>query len=125
VQYGNYLVNGQKLMLQGVYDDHKYRPGTMEFQIHNIMLLDEVRKTLTKRIHLTLQLNQVSFEFADFIETNVKNHPGNTELIISIKDEENEMAVRLKTQGKKIEVNDEMIRYLQEHDEVTYVLDKA
>jgi len=125
VQYGNYLVNGQKLMLQGVYDDHKYRPGTMEFQIHNIMLLDEVRKTLTKRIHLTLQLNQVSFEFADFIETNVKNHPGNTELIISIKDEENEMAVRLKTQGKKIEVNDEMIRYLQDHDEVKYVLDKA
>jgi DNA polymerase-3 subunit alpha len=76
VQYGNYLVNGQKLMIQCVYDEHKYRPGTMELNIQNMMLLDEVRKLLTKRIHISVSLLKVDKEFVDFLENNVKAHPG-------------------------------------------------
>ena len=125
VQYGNYLVNGQKLMIQGVYDEHKFRPGTMEFQIQNMMLLDEVRKVLTKRIHLVIPSAFITEEFVAFIGDNIKRHPGTTELIITVKDEDLAMGVRLKTQGKKIEVNDELIRYLQEHEEIKYNLDKA
>ena len=126
VQYGNYLVNGQKLMIQGVYDEHKFRPGNMEFQIQNMMLLDEVRKVLTKRIHLSVTSTFVTEEFVAFMVNNVKTHPGTTELIISVRDEELNMGVRLKTQNRKIEVNDELIRYLQEHEEqIKYNLDKA
>ena len=126
VQYGNYLVNGQKLMIQGVWDEHKYRPGTMEFQIQNMMLLDEVRKVMTKRIHLSLLLEKLDWEFADFMESNIKTHPGNTELVISVRDEETNLAVRLKGQGRKIELNDPLIRFLQEHEEdIQYSLDKV
>jgi len=125
VQYGNFLVNGQKLMIQGVYDEHKFRPGTMEFQIQNMMLLDEVRKLLTKRLHISLPLLKVDAAFVDFIEDNVKKHPGNTELILYIADW-NGMEIKLKSQNRKIEVNDDLIRYLQEHEEdVKYSLDKT
>ncbi len=123
VQYGNYLVNGQKLMIQGVYDEHRFRPGNMEFQIQNMMLLDEVRKLLTKKIHLSLPLLNVNDEFVNFIDANFKKHPGNTEVILHIVDW-NGMEVRLKTQNKKIEVNDELIKYLQEHEEIRCSLDK-
>jgi len=125
VQYGNYLVNGQKLMIQGVYDEHRFRPGTMEFQIQNMMLLDEVRKLLTKRIHLVIPAEFITEEFVAFIADSVKNHPGNTELIITIRDEELAMGVRLKSQAKKIEISDELITYLHEHEEIKYTLDKA
>jgi len=125
VAYGNYLVNGQKLMIQGVYDEHKYREGTMEFQIQNMMLLDEVRKVMTRKIFLNTTLEMVSEEFALFMESNVKKYPGTTELIITVKDTETEMAVRLKTQNRKIEVNDELIHFLQEHEEIRYVLEKT
>ena len=125
VQYGNYLVNGQKLMIQGIYDQHKYRPDTMEFQIQNMMLLDEVRKVLTKKIHLSLPLLKVNDEFVTFMEANLKKYPGNTELILHIADWDG-MEVRLKSQSKKIEVNDELIKYIQEHEEdIRYSLDKA
>ncbi len=125
VQYGNYLVNGQKLMIQGVYDEHKYRPGTMEFQIQNMMLLDEVRKVFTKKIYLSLPLLKVNEEFVTFMEANVKKYPGPTELIIRITDwDGNE--VRLKSQSRKIELNDELIHFLTEHGEnIRFTLDKA
>lgn len=125
VAYGNYLVNGQKLMLQGVWDEHRFRPGVMEFQIQNIMLLDEVRKLMTKKIHLSLTLDKLSYAFADFIENNAKTHPGNTELIVSVKDLESDMAVRLKGQGRKIELNNDLIQFLQENEDIKYSLDKV
>jgi len=125
VQYGNYLVNGQKLMIQGIYDQHKYRPDTMEFQIQNMMLLDEVRKVFTRKIHLSLPLLKVNDEFVNFMEHNLKTHPGNTELILHVNDWDG-MEVRLKSQARKIEVNDELIRYLREHEEdIRYSLDKV
>jgi hypothetical protein len=97
----------------------------MEFQIQNMMLLDEVRKVLTKKIHLSLPLLKVNDEFVTFMEENLKKHPGNTELILHIADWDG-MDVRLKSQARKIEVNDELIRYLQEHEEdIKYSLDKV
>ena len=125
VAFGNYLVNGQKLMITGVYDEHKYRPGTMEFQIQSMMLLDEVRKAMTKKIHLSLSLDKVTEDFAAFMEGNTRKYPGNTELIISIKDTDSDMAVRMKTQGKKILVSDELITYIAEHEEIMYSIEKS
>ncbi len=124
VQYGNYLVNGQKLMIQGVYDEHKFRPGVMEFQIQNMMLLDEVRKKLTKRLHLSIPLHKIDDVFVDFMEQNLKKHPGNTELVLHIASWDG-MEARLKSQAKKIEVNDELVRYINEHEEIQYSLEKT
>jgi len=124
VQYGNYLVNGQKLMIQGVYDEHRFRPGTMEFQIQNMMLLDEVRKKLTKRLHLSIPLHKLDDIFVDFMEQNLRNHPGTTELMLHVADWDG-METKLKSQNKKIEVNDELVRYIEEHEEIKYSLDKA
>ncbi len=125
VQYGNYLVNGQKLVLQGVWDEHKFRPGVMEFSIQNIMLLEEVRKLMTKKIYLQTSLLKVTDEFVTFMEENLKKHPGNTEMAIRVVDWDGQ-EVRFKSASRKIELNDELIRYLQEHeDDVRYSLDKV
>jgi DNA polymerase III subunit alpha len=125
VQYGNYLVNGQKLMIQGVYEEHRFRPGTMEFQIQNIMLLDDVRKQLTRKIYLGIALHKITDEFVTFMERNVKQHPGKTELILHISDWDG-MEVRMKSQNKKIELNDELIKYINEHEEdLKYSIEKS
>jgi DNA polymerase-3 subunit alpha len=116
VKYGNYLVNGQKLMITGSYNEHRFRPGVMEFQIQGITLLDNVRKTLTKRLHVKLPLQRINAEMAAFIETNVKTHPGQTEVVINIYDEESDMVSKLKTHNNKLEVNDEMIQYLKDNE---------
>ena len=123
VQYNNFIDNGQKLMIQGVYAEHKYRPGVMEFQIQNIMLLDHVRKALTKRLHLLLPLQGVDEVFVDFLKTNVKKYPGNTELLFQVVDEERQMVTKLKTHNIKLEVNDELVQYMQQNDALKYSLE--
>ena len=120
VKYGNYLVNGQKLMITGAYNEHRFRPGVMEFSIQGIVLLEQVRKAFTKRLHIRIPLGKLGPEMAGFIERNVKTHPGNTEMVLVVVDEDNEMTSRLKTHNNKLEINDEMIQYLQQHDELRY-----
>ncbi len=124
VAFGNYLVNGQKIIINGVYDEHRFRPGTMELQIQSMMLLDEVRKTMTKRIHLALPLDKITDEFASFMVANVQKYPGSTELIISVRDMDTEMQIKMKSQNKKILLSDELITYIQEHDEIMYSIEK-
>ena len=85
--------------------------------------MNKIHKTIISHIRESIRDDE---EFVAFMVNNVKTHPGTTELIISVRDEELNMGVRLKTQNRKIEVNDELIRYLQEHEEqIKYNLDKA
>lgn len=125
VTYNNFIDNGQKLMIEGVYQEHRFRPGVMEFQIHRIILLDQVRKTLTKRMHLLLPLHKIDRDLVKFLHDNQKQYVGNTELILQIVDETDRMAVKLKSQSMRLEINDELTQYLQEHDEIKFSLEVA
>ncbi|MBX2906709.1 MAG: DNA polymerase III subunit alpha [Taibaiella sp.] len=125
VTYGNFLVNGQKLMITGTYDEHKYRPGNMEFQIQGIMLLEEVRKVMTKKLFLAIPLHNLTDTFTEFLEENVKKYPGSTELIISVKNMANDMTIRMKSQNRKILISDELITYLQESEGIHYSIEKG
>jgi DNA polymerase-3 subunit alpha len=124
VSWGNYLVNGQKLMISGVYDEHRFRPGTMEFSIQSISLLDEVRKNMTKKIHLGITLQALTEEIVNFLEDNIRKYPGTTELMITVKDVERDITVRLKSQNRKILLSDELIAFLAEHEEINYSIEK-
>jgi len=124
VKYGNYIQNGQLIMVQGVYKEHKYRSGVMEFHIQNISLLDDVRRIFTKKLSLAISLQHIDQEFVDFIHQNLKMHPGKTDFHIRIYDEENKMlTTELKLSSQKIEVNDSLIKYLSDSDHIWYKLE--
>jgi DNA polymerase-3 subunit alpha len=123
VQYGNFLDNGQKLMIQGSYQEHRFRPGVMEFMIGSISLLEGVRKTMTKRLSLLLPLHKIDTGLVYFLTENVKNNPGTSELSLHIVDEEADMQVALKTHHTKLMLNDDLIRFLQERDDIKYALE--
>jgi len=116
VQYGNFLDNGQKLMIQGVWQEHKYRPGVMEFDIQNIMLLESVRKTMTKRLSILIPLEKLDGKLVANLVDNVKQYPGNTDICFSFRDEEEQWLVKLKTHHQKVMLNDDLIHFLQAHE---------
>ncbi len=125
VTYNNFIDNGQKLMIEGVYQEHRFRPGVMEFQIHRIILLDQVRKTLTKKMHLLLPLHKIDRDLVKFLHDNQKQYVGNTELILQVVDEMDKMSIKLKSQSIRLEINDELTQYLQDHDDFKFSLEVA
>jgi DNA polymerase-3 subunit alpha len=120
VQWGNFLDNGQKLVVQGVYQEHKYRPGVMEFMIQSINLLSGIRKSMTKRVNIGLPLSKLDPALVAFLTENVRQSPGNAELSIQIYDEENGQQVKLRTTGGKFSPDDAFVQLLQQHEEIRY-----
>lgn len=123
VAFGNYLVDGQKIMINGKYTENRFRPGVWEFEVQNIMLLEQVRKQLTKRISLRLPLHKLDDKTVAFFEQNLLKHPGNTEIVIQINDLTTQQSVRLRSNNAKIEINDDLVHYINEHDYIQYSLE--
>ena len=121
VQYSNYIDNGQKLIITGVYQEHRFRPGVMEFQIQGISLLDQVRKTMTKRLHIHMPLDKVDELVSQFLYENIKQYPGNAEVLLAVTDPESGLSVKLRPGGSsKVELNDALIQFITQSDFVEY-----
>ncbi len=106
----------RKYPIQGVWGEHPFRPGVMEFKIQRISLLSGVRKAMTKRISIGLSVEQLDEGLVSFLTQNVKSSPGNTELCIQIRDDEAEHKIRLRTNGEKFYPDDAFVGYLAERE---------
>jgi DNA polymerase-3 subunit alpha len=116
VHYADFLQESQKLMITGIYDESKFRPGQMEFRISNVMLLTDVKSKFTKRLSLNVPLQKLSMDFVDFLSKNIKQYPGSCELNIYVNEPETEQAITLKSNNGRLLVNDDLIEYLQTED---------
>ena len=112
-----------KLMITGVYQEHRFRPGVMEFQVQSIVLLDEVRKLMTRKLHLLMPLGSLTDETVAFLTNNLRTHPGNTDVFIQIFDEEDGMQTKLKSAGLRLEINDELVNFLNDNGNIRYSLE--
>ncbi len=121
-QWHSYLDNGQKLMILGVYAEHKYRPGVMEFSIQNIILLEEVKKLLTKRITLYVSLEALTDNVILFLTQYLYQNFGNTDCVLQIADKPNDVTTRLRCNNQKLLVTDELLDFLTE-TEIKYKLE--
>lgn len=113
VRFRNYLEQSQKIVLTGVYADHKYREGQTEFRVNSIMLLSEVKEKLTQKVLLPFTLFQLDMESADYLKNYVQSHPGNTPLSIAVWDEASGQSTTLSS-SKKITVEDELVGFCED-----------
>lgn len=125
LQYSQFLENGQKVVIQGVWGEHRFRPGVMEFSIQSMSLLSGVRKAMTKRISIGLRMEQLDEGLVSFLTQNVKANPGNTELCIQVRDDEAEHKIRLRTNGQKFSLDDAFVSFLQERGDIPYHVEIA
>jgi DNA polymerase-3 subunit alpha len=124
LQYNQFLETGQKVVIQGVWGEHRFRPGVMEFSIQSITLLSGIRKSLTKRISIGLKMEQLDESLIAFLMQNIKSSPGNTELCIQVRDDDAEHKIRLRTNGQKFYPDDAFVQFLEDK-EVPYHVEMA
>jgi DNA polymerase-3 subunit alpha len=113
VRYKDYIEESQKVMVTGVYDESRFRPGQMEFKIDNVMLLSDVKGKLSRRFSIALPLNRVDEPFVHFMRQNMQQYPGKCELNILVSEEEQNKTT-LRTANGRILPNDDLIEYLTE-----------
>lgn len=117
LQFKDYIEDGLKIVVQGRYQPHRFRPDQLELDVQRIFLLDEVKAKLSRRLSVTIPLSDIDADFLDFMEENLRKHRGETEMCWIVRDVETQEQVLLTTlPGRRITVNDELIAYLESRE---------
>ncbi len=115
LRFSKYLTTGLLLSLQGMVQPRQYRPEEMEFRIQKIQLLDEVKAKMTAEIEISALAKTVTEEQVHFLTDNLNRYPGPSSFHFNLFDGEgSEGKVSLRSLSKKVEMNEELARFLDQ-----------
>jgi DNA polymerase III subunit alpha len=117
VKYNHYLEKGMIILIEGAFKP-RFNSDQYEFRLNKIHLLDTVKIALTKQLIIELQPQALNAGFIDFVEKNIKNHPGPTSIKFNVVDNRNNHKVGMYSLGKGFTMNDEMAVFLNENTDV-------
>jgi len=112
IKFSNYLEKGTVIYLTGSFRQ-RYGRGEYDFKLSNVMLLESLMRSSTKRLKIEMAPKEVSEEMIDFIEENIKQFPGRSSLKFLINDTSSRLKFGMYTLEKGFEMNDEMANFLQ------------
>ncbi len=111
VKYEKYLEKGRILLLEGAFKQ-RYNSEQYEFKIIKMHLLETIKPTLTKQLILEMEASSIDETLIQFLEENIKKHPGSTPIKFNIYDPSQQQKLTLTTLEKSFSMNDEMADYL-------------
>jgi DNA polymerase-3 subunit alpha len=115
VRYNHYLTVGTILMLEGAFRQ-RFNNGKSTFGINKIHLLETVKTSMTKQIQIEVQPQFVDEALVNFMEKNIREHPGNTGIKFHISDAETDTRFSLFSMGQGFSLNDEMTEFLSKNN---------
>ncbi len=111
------LQQGSTVLIHG-YFKQRYNKDEFEFVVNAISLAETMKKSLTKQVIIEAQVQDVNEELISFVEKNIKYHPGSTSLKFTLTEPRNNLKTILSSAGRGFEMNEEMIRFLEDKPEL-------
>jgi DNA polymerase-3 subunit alpha len=117
IRYNAYLQHGQAVMIVGSFRQ-RFAKSEYEFKVSSITLAENVKRQLTKQLQLEMDVRHVDASLVEFLESNVKQHPGKCGLRLLLTEPKKNLKANLVTLDGGIEVNDQLIGFLQNKPEI-------
>jgi DNA polymerase-3 subunit alpha len=114
VKYTNYLEKGMIVMIEGGFRQ-RYNTDQYEFKITRLHLLETLKSTMTKQVVIDIAPQFIDKNFVDFIDSNIKAHPGKSKILFQINDREKNLKVTMSTLERGFTMNDEMATFLNDN----------
>ena len=111
------LQQGSTVLIHGFLKP-RYNKDEFEFKITSVSLAETMKRNMTKQITIEAHPQVINNEMVNFIEKNIKMHPGKTTLRFGLTDARNKLKISLASIGGGFEMNDEMIQFLDTKPEL-------
>jgi DNA polymerase-3 subunit alpha len=118
VKYKDHFTPGTVLSVNGTFKNRFGKEDDFEFKLTGVMLLETVKRMLTKQLMLEIHPLLLTEELVLFLEKQIGQYPGKTALRIQLKDERSHRKIGLQRIGGGIEMNDEMTHFLLANPDV-------
>ena len=117
VKYNQYLQQGQAILICGSFRQ-RYNKAEYEFKISSIALAENVKRQLTKQLQIEIDVRNVQQDMIEFLEGNLKKNPGKSGLKVVLNEPKKDLKVNLVTLDSGIEMNNDLIHFLEERPEI-------
>lgn len=114
VKFQNYLEKGKNILVQGFFKSN-WKGDGFEFKVTSINLLETAKQMLTKQVDINIHPAMVSKDFILFMEKNLKQNPGKTNLKFNVVHPEENIKISLVNSQKTFTMNDEMSSYITDN----------
>ncbi|MGN7722719.1 DNA polymerase III subunit alpha [Chitinophaga sp. 22620] len=123
LKFATHFKTGLCLYVNGGFKPRRFNDNEYEFKINSMQLLQEVKRTQTRKIGLITMPQFVTPEVIDFLADNIQKHPGKAEIYCQLIDRDEELMVKLHTFTKHVEMNDELAQFLSSQPDIDVYID--
>ena len=123
LKFKNHLVNGWFIYVKGKVQPRKFAkdPSEIEFRIHTIELLSDVKEKYAKHLNIKLPLGHITDEFTDQLHKIMSEHSGSTRVKMFVRDIDAEITMPAK--NLKVDLSKELISELEKIPQLELFVD--
>ncbi|MGC4036294.1 MAG: DNA polymerase III subunit alpha [Chitinophagaceae bacterium] len=111
------LQPGSSVFITG-YFKQSYNQDEYRFNINSIVLAETIKRSLTRQLNIETAAESINAHMIDFLEKNFRKYPGGTQLKIILAEQSNNMKISLVAAGKGVEMNEELVEFLENTPEL-------
>ena len=120
VKFKEYFMNGWFLFITGGVFQSKWKENEYEFKIGAISLLSEVRSKMVKGLRINIDLDDLTYDLMEKLETITSKYKGDAKLHINVIDSKENITLDLVSKNYRVDPSNEMIKDLGQIPEVVY-----
>jgi DNA polymerase-3 subunit alpha len=120
VKFKEYFMPGWFLFITGSVGSKRWAENELEFKIHSITLLDEIRRKMVKGLRVNINLDDLTLDLMEKLHKITEKYKGDAKLYFDVIDRKENIALELFSKKFSIDPTTEMIKELKEIPEVMY-----
>ncbi|MBX2924070.1 MAG: DNA polymerase III subunit alpha [Chitinophagaceae bacterium] len=113
VKFKDHFSLGNVLFVTGNFKSRWNSTTDFEFKLGSVMLLETVKRLLTRQVQIDLHPQQVTEKMIGFIDNNLRAFPGKASIKFVLSEPRSHCRVSMYTLEKGFEMNDEMTAFLE------------
>jgi DNA polymerase-3 subunit alpha len=112
VKFKDHFTPGVVVFVTGSFKTRWNKTDEFEFKISSVLLLETVKRTLTRQLVIDVEPRFITEEMIAFVEKNVKKNPGKSSLRINLLEPKENWKISMLSVEKGFEMNDDMAEFL-------------
>lgn len=120
IRFKEYFMTGWFLYITGSVHPNKWKENEFEFKINTILLLNEVRGKMIKGLRVNIDLDDLTLDLMEKLETITQKYKGEAKLYINVIDSKENITLDLMSKKFTVNPSNEMIKDLGQIPEVVY-----
>jgi DNA polymerase-3 subunit alpha len=109
IEYQKFMVPNLFVFIKGRVQERYNQPGSLEFKVQRIDLLNEVKEKAFSNLKVKIDVNKVNDELILNLENIFKQYNGKSSLELFIEDASENMTVKLYSKAYKISINNDLM----------------